>query len=1029
MTAYFGCSGLGGSILNPYTIDPTTGKILIKVGEGGGVESINNEGFGVNLVNNLDPSNPLVRSLVGGNGIAITNADSEVLISENINYSLTDPINGNTDIYGLTQNSTTGSSLIIGNSPNTFEFIDETNLNILQGGTSGWSIKSGPISNNTSVFVVENDLISFTSSNSLESSTILINPTSIGMTTLNDIIIQNNNLDTTLTDNKIIIENTPNITTGGSTNGSIVFTNQDLLISETLQTNSSEYSNLYQTYNYTALNCYTNLQSTFVGLRPNSLILGTVGAGTNLIFQSLLPTTFTSNILYYDPTSGIVRYGTPSNVESVNLVGGGPWFFQSGGSGNLNFRSLISDGSVNITPTTNNIEITTNNGTLINNQVLDTVVGGNNINKISNAAETGSIAINSTGDITMIGTASLKLPTTLNNVVTSNSLYYNNSTGLITYGANVSTITAGTNITLTGTATNPIINTPTNPNSTLINNQILDTIIGGNNINKISNAAETGSIAIDSTGNITMIGTASLKLPTTLTNTVTSNALYYNNSTGLITYGAAVSSITAGTNITLTGTATNPIINTPTNPNSTLINYQVADTSTGSGNIISKIGGGNETYTVICNNSSIELKGIPNSFPVNNKNLLYYDNVTGIISYDTVANNTNILYQVADTSIHGPGNIITNIGSGTEGAVILCSDSPSTIELFAPNINFLGNSTFTISTLNNVVTSNALYYNNVTGAVTYGALPTNPNSTLINNQILDTVIGGNNITKIQNAGETGSIAIDSAGDITMIGTSSFKIPTTLSNVVTANALYYNNSSGLITYGAIPNSTAIKYQQADTATPPGNIIVKIGSQDETAYIACSTNVLNFSATTYTFNGLPTATATDMILYNVGTTTLSHYPPPSSTAFSVFLSANFTPSSGNIILPDVGLWTVDTYGYNNGGIINLSSGSIIVSTTADYVYGCSVLYSNSLDTSALPDTLNIFLWDATNSAFVGENQFVCTTSTAQNYQINGHARLIASNLYQFRFAYTQTTGTKTISSGNSGTRAWLMRLSLN
>ena len=267
---------------------------------------------------------------------------------------------------------------------------------------------------------------------------------------------------------------------------------------------------------------------------------------------------------------------------------------------------------------------------------------------------------------------------------------------------------------------------PINPNPTLILYQVNDTSTGsGNIISKIGSADETGNVTCSS-GEV-QINTANLNLPN-IPNTIQTNQLYYNSSTHSVTYGIL-----------------------PNNPNSTLINYQVADTSTGSGNIISKIGGGNETYTVICNNTSIELKGIPNSFPVNNKNLLYYDNVTGIISYDTVANNTNILYQVADTSIHGPGNIITNIGSGTEGAVILCSDSPSTIELFAPNINFLGNSTFTISTLTNNVTTNQLYYNNVTGAVTYGVLPTNPNSTLINNQILDTVIGGNNITKIQNA--------------------------------------------------------------------------------------------------------------------------------------------------------------------------------------------------------------------------------------------------------------------------------------
>jgi hypothetical protein len=89
----------------------------------------------------------------------------------------------------------------------------------------------------------------------------------------------------------------------------------------------------------------------------------------------------------------------------------------------------------------------------------------------------------------------------------------------------VQTITAGTNITLTGTGQNPTIN------------------------------ATGGVSSITAGTNITIGGTASVPII---------------NATG-------VQSVSAGTNITITGTATNPIINTPVFPTGSLLNINNAD--------------------------------------------------------------------------------------------------------------------------------------------------------------------------------------------------------------------------------------------------------------------------------------------------------------------------------------------------------------------------------------------------------------------------------------------------------------------
>jgi len=107
----------------------------------------------------------------------------------------------------------------------------------------------------------------------------------------------------------------------------------------------------------------------------------------------------------------------------------------------------------------------------------------------------------------------------------------------------VQSITAGTNITLGGTATDPIIN------STATTGVASITAGTGVSVNQ-----STGAVTVQNTGVITLTAGTNVSLTGTATNPVV-NASF-----------SGVQSISAGTNTTITGTATNPIINLSPSP-------------------------------------------------------------------------------------------------------------------------------------------------------------------------------------------------------------------------------------------------------------------------------------------------------------------------------------------------------------------------------------------------------------------------------------------------------------------------------
>ena len=132
-------AGAGGITI---TDNGTSGIVIDGTGLGG-VQSVDNEGSGHELVDNTDPLNPKIKSIITGDGISMVNNGDDETISTDINYSSLDT-NGKLNVYGLTQDFTDADSakLIIGSSPSTFNYINNANLNSMTESTLGWVTNS-----------------------------------------------------------------------------------------------------------------------------------------------------------------------------------------------------------------------------------------------------------------------------------------------------------------------------------------------------------------------------------------------------------------------------------------------------------------------------------------------------------------------------------------------------------------------------------------------------------------------------------------------------------------------------------------------------------------------------------------------------------------------------------------------------------------------------------------------------------------------------------------------------------------------
>lgn len=203
-------------------------------------------------------------------------------------------------------------------------------------------------------------------------------------------------------------------------------------------------------------------------------------------------------------------------------------FNVNAGSGNVTLQSVT--GAVNLSAPNAGQFINANaaNIALVGSAAV-TVTGGSLTVNMS-----GNASIGATGPLSLSGSSVAIVPASVANVVTANALYYNSSNGLVTYG------TAG------GSSFNPA--TPqTITGAWSMNGGFSVTSASGN----IPIVATSGNISLAaSSGNVTL-NSPSVLLPA-LTNVVTANVVYFNTTSGLLTYGSFTSFSTSA-NYTLTG--------------------------------------------------------------------------------------------------------------------------------------------------------------------------------------------------------------------------------------------------------------------------------------------------------------------------------------------------------------------------------------------------------------------------------------------------------------------------------------------
>ena len=153
---------------------------------------------------------------------------------------------------------------------------------------------------------------------------------------------------------------------------------------------------------------------------------------------------------------------------------------------------------------------------------------------------------------------------------------------------------------------------------------------------------------------------------------------------------------------------------------------------------------------------------------------------------------------------------------------------------------------------------------------------------------------------------------------------------------------------------------------------------------------------------------------------GTSNVSYATLPSSTGFSVFFTANWSPASTSINFPGSGTFTDivngQTIGVNNP-MINLGTGIIIIPAAGVYSFAATITWSNSLSTAAAPDLNTISLYNITASEILVTNNYYTTSGSnpsTLHFNVPGINLSSAAHL-QFQFTYSLGGGTRTIYGG--------------
>ena len=400
-------------------------------------------------------------------------------------------------------------------------------------------------------------------------------------------------------------------------------------------------------------------------------------------------------------------------------------------------------------------------------------------------------------------------------------------------GGGVILITAGTNISTTGTASNPTINV--NINSTLeMNGENIhssgalgiasDAILNldGTFVNMV---ASIGDIYIQTNSTASKVtvdcqggdGTFTVFAPNVklfgLSTLQTNKMVYIADGTGFLSVGdlpSSVNSVTAGTNISITGTASTPIINVDINSTLLMNGFPIYDYSTITIASGSTINLSTASTSIVLDQASTNITITSITGPINlTGNPVVIKNVTPVLQFDDTTTSTNITFY-NNGSAFGDTALITNAGelgvyNETGGQSMRIGTS--TIGGF-PVSYITGLSTTTLFIGENGASS----FSNITlGSTSISLkldkrLDTNLDDTAAQIELLGTgeidvisYYGSINVTA-----STGVNVTADTGGINL--TSPIITMSTLNTAFTNKILYYNTTDGAVTYDDAPPGT-------------------------------------------------------------------------------------------------------------------------------------------------------------------------------------------------------------------------------
>ena len=398
-------------------------------------------------------------------------------------------------------------------------------------------------------------------------------------------------------------------------------------------------------------------------------------------------------------------------------------------------------------------------------------------------------------------------------------------------GGSVNSVSSGINISTSGTASDPIINVYINSTLEMNGNNIHSSGALGITSDASLNLDGTSTNMVSSDGGILLqtngttkkitldIGEGLFDVVATdirlygLSTLQTTKMVYIAEGTGYLSVGdlpSSVNSVTAGTNISITGTASTPIINVDINSTLLMNGFPIYDYSTITIASGSTINLSTASTSIVLDQASTNITITSITGPINlTGNPVVIKNVTPVLQFDDTTTSTNITFY-NNGSAFGDTALITNAGelgvyNETGGQSMRIGTS--TIGGF-PISYIMGLSTAALFIGENGASS----FSNITlGSTSISLkldkrLDTDFNSTAANIELLGTgeidvvsFYGSINVTA-----STGVNVTADTGGINL--TSPIITMSTLNTAFTNKILYYNTTDGAVTYDDAPPGT-------------------------------------------------------------------------------------------------------------------------------------------------------------------------------------------------------------------------------